>query len=155
MLSHSVDETVRLGERLGRVLTAGAFVALYGELGSGKTHFARGVAAGVGVEATVPVTSPTFTLLNEYVGRIPLYHFDLYRLAGGDDAVELGFDEYFHGEGVCLVEWPERLGNELPSERLDVTLQHVDEFTRRLDFVPRGPNYEALLKKCFDRRNES
>ncbi|WP_298437657.1 tRNA (adenosine(37)-N6)-threonylcarbamoyltransferase complex ATPase subunit type 1 TsaE [Geobacter sp.] len=155
ILSRSVDETVLLGERLGRVLTAGTFVALYGELGSGKTHFARGVATGVGVEATVPVTSPTFTLLNEYAGRIRLYHFDLYRLAGGDDAVELGFDEYFHGEGVCLVEWAERLGNELPSERLDVTLHHVDESTRRLDFVPRGPNHEALLKKCFDRRSES
>lgn len=155
IISRSVDETVRLGERLGQVLTAGSFVSLSGELGSGKTHFVRGVASGLGVEAAVPVTSPTFTLLNEYPGRIPLYHFDLYRLGGANDAVELGFDEYFHGGGASLVEWAERLGEELPCERLDVSLSYLDESTRRLEFVPRGPNYEALLKKCFDRRTDS
>lgn len=155
LLSHGVEETVALGARLGRMLAAGAFVSLSGELGSGKTQFARGVAAGLGVDPALPVTSPTFTILNEYPGRLRLYHFDLYRLHGGDDAAELGFDEYFHGEGVCLVEWAERLGSDLQSERLDVTLSYVDETTRRIEFVAHGPNYEALLKNFFDRRGDS
>lgn len=151
ILSHSVEETAGLGERLGRALGPGAFVSLSGELGSGKTQFARGVAAGLAVASSTPITSPTFTLLNEYPGRLRLYHFDLYRLRGADDAAELGFDEYFHGKGVCLVEWAERLGEELPVERLDVTFTYVDETTRRMEFVAHGVNYEALLKKCFDR----
>lgn len=155
ILSHSVEETVGLGERLGRALFPGAFVALSGELGGGKTQFAKGVAAGLDVDPAIPITSPTFTLLNEYPGRLRFFHFDLYRLRGADDAAELGFDEYFHGAGVCLVEWAERLGDELPVERLEVTFSYVDDATRRLAFVPYGLNYEALLKKFFDRSPDS
>lgn len=153
--SRCEKETERLGELLGRELSAGAFVALAGELGSGKTRFARGVARGIGVAETTPITSPTFTILNEYRGRVPLYHFDLYRLAGVDDAAALGFDEYFHGTGVCLVEWAERLGDDLPVERIDITFRHEDETIRLLEFVPYGITYEALLKKCFDRWSDS
>lgn len=147
--SRCEEETERLGELLGRELSVGAFVALAGELGSGKTRFARGVARGLGVDETVPITSPTFTILNEYRGRIPLYHFDLYRLDGADDASALGFDEYFHGTGVCLVEWAERLGDDLPLERIDIIFRHEDETTRILEFVPHGITYEALLKNVL------
>ncbi|RNC67828.1 MAG: tRNA (adenosine(37)-N6)-threonylcarbamoyltransferase complex ATPase subunit type 1 TsaE [Desulfuromonadales bacterium] len=144
-----------LGETLGRVLEPGCFIALIGELGSGKTHFVRGVSAGLAVDSSVPITSPTYTLLNEYEGRLRLHHFDLYRLEGGDDAAHLGFDEYFYGSGVCLVEWAERLGEEMPLERLDIMFSYEGEDTRRLDFVPHGQKHEALLKKCFDRCRES
>lgn len=153
--SHSVEETIRLGERLGRLLEPGSFIALTGELGAGKTQFVRGVATGLGIDSSVPITSPTFTLLNEYQGRIRLYHFDLYRLGGVDDAAELGFDEYFHGDGVCLVEWAERLGSDIPTERLDIVFAYLSDTERRMDFIPHGSNHEALLKKCFDRRLDS
>lgn len=153
--SHSVEETLLLGERLGRLLEPGSFIALTGELGSGKTQFVRGVATGLGIDSSVPITSPTFTLLNEYQGRIRLYHFDLYRLGGVDDTADLGFDEYFHGDGACLVEWAERLGSELPEERLDILFEYSGETERQIDFVPHGSNHEALLKKCFDRRLDS
>jgi len=154
--SHDVEETVALGERLGRFLVPGSFIALTGELGSGKTQFVRGVATGLGIDRSVPITSPTFTLLNEYrMGRYTLYHFDLYRLSGGDDAAELGFDEYFHGNGICLVEWAERLGADLPAERIDILFEYSGDTERRIDFIPRSSNHEALLKKCFDRCPDS
>lgn len=153
--SHSVEETIRLGERLGRLLEPGSFIALTGELGAGKTQFVRGVASGLGIDSSVPITSPTFTLLNEYQGRIRLYHFDLYRLGGVDDAAELGFDEYFDGNGVCLVEWAERLGSDILTERLDIIFDYLSDTERRIDFISHGSNYEALLKKCFDRRLDS
>lgn len=153
--SHSVEETIRLGERLGRLLEPGSFIALTGELGAGKTQFVRGVASGLGIDSSVPITSPTFTLLNEYQGRIRLYHFDLYRLGGVDDAAELGFDEYFHGDEVCLVEWAERLGSDILTERLDIIFDYLSDTERRIDFISHGSNHEALLKKCFDRRPDS
>ncbi|ABB32110.1 protein of unknown function UPF0079 [Geobacter metallireducens RCH3] len=153
--SHSVEETIRLGERLGRLLEPGSFIALTGELGAGKTQFVRGVASGLGIDSSVPITSPTFTLLNEYQGRIRLYHFDLYRLGGVDDAAELGFDEYFDGNGVCLVEWAERLGSDILTERLDIIFDYLSDTERRIDFISHGSNHEALLKKCFDRRLDS
>ena len=156
VISHSVEDTVLLGERLGRLLEPGCFVALTGELGSGKTQFVRGVATGLGIDGSVPITSPTFTLINEYrQGRLKLYHFDLYRLGGVDDAAELGFDEYFHGDGVCLVEWAERLGSELPAERLEIQFEYAGETERQISIIHHGSNHEALLKKCFDRGTDS
>jgi len=155
LCSHGVEETVSLGERLGQLVEPGSFIALSGDLGCGKTQFVRGVASGLGIDDSVPITSPTFTLLNEYPGRVRLYHFDLYRLRGGDDIAELGFDEYFHGNGVCLVEWAERLGSDLPDERLDIMFEYAGETERRIDIIAHGFNHEALLKKCFDRRPDS
>lgn len=144
-----------MGIKLGGLLEPGCFIALTGELGSGKTQFVKGVAAGLGLDSSVTIMSPTFTLLNEYQGRLRLYHFDLYRLGGVEDAAELGFDEYFHGDGVCLVEWAERLGSDLPSERLDILFEYSGDTERQIDFIPHGSNHEALLKKCFDRGPDS
>jgi tRNA threonylcarbamoyladenosine biosynthesis protein TsaE len=126
---------------------AGDFIALTGELGSGKTHFARGVAAGLGIEPSVPVTSPTYTIMNLYKGRLPLYHFDLYRLAGEQDAADLGFEEYFYGDGVCLVEWAERWQDILPDERLTVFFEYLDDNGRSISFEPRGALYELMVSK--------
>ncbi len=149
--TRSAAETAALGRRLGELLQPGDFVALTGELGAGKTQFARGVAVGLAVDPAQPVTSPTYTLMNVYHGRCPLYHFDLYRLSGDDDAAELGFAEYFHGDGVCLVEWAERLSVEMPAERLLVCFNHTGDNRRRLDFEAFGPRYLGLVSLLFGR----
>jgi tRNA threonylcarbamoyladenosine biosynthesis protein TsaE len=146
VITGSAAETVALGERLGALLGEGEFIALTGELGSGKTQFARGVAAGIGVDRAVPVTSPTYILMNVYHGRLPLYHFDLYRLAGDQDVADLGFEEYFYGSGVCLVEWAERLGCLLPEERLTVLFGYLDDNSRNISFEPNGERYEEIVK---------
>src|SRR6266545_2125490 len=134
VVTHVETETVALGENLGRLLRPGDFVALFGELGSGKTRFAQGVALGAGVDPKTRVTSPTYTIMNEYQGTFPLYHFDLYRLAGDTDIVELGFEDYFFGRGICLVEWAERLVSELPDEHLMVSFTYEVNNARRIVF---------------------
>jgi tRNA threonylcarbamoyladenosine biosynthesis protein TsaE len=144
-LTKSVEETVALGSRLGKIVLPGDFIALIGDLGAGKTHFTQGFARGVGVAPDVCVSSPSYTLLNEYRGRIPLYHFDLYRLEGDGDIRELGFDEYFYGQGVCVVEWADRLCFELPDAYLKVVINGSGESTRRIELLPYGDRYEKLL----------
>ncbi len=146
VISGSVHDTVTLGEKLGELVKAGDFIALTGELGSGKTHFVKGVAAGVGVDSSIRVTSPTYTIMNVYAGRLPLYHFDLYRLAGSGDVSDLGFEEYFYGAGVSIVEWAERLQDVLPGERLSVTFDYLDEDVRKITVKPYGERYEELLE---------
>ena len=146
VVTKSVEETVALGERVGKRASAGDFIALTGELGSGKTHFARGVAVGLGVSPSVHVTSPTYTLMNSYAGRLPLYHFDLYRLVGAQDVAELGFEEYFYGTGVCIVEWAERLRDIIPEERMSITFTYIDANVRGITFEPCGMHYDELLK---------
>lgn len=148
--THSAGETEALGRSLARLLAPGDFIALCGDLGAGKTCFARGVAAGLDVDQSVYVTSPTYTLLNIYSGRLPLYHFDLYRLAGGEVA-ELGFEEYFYGDGVCLVEWAERLGLEMPEDRLVITFSHGDGENRRLELTPYGLRSEQIMQQFYVR----
>ena len=148
--ARSAAETELLGECLGRVLDPGDVVALAGDLGAGKTRFAQGVARGLEVDSAQPVTSPTFTLLNIYPGRVPLYHFDLYRLAGDDDVAELGFGDYFHGDGVCLVEWAERLVTELPAAYLAITFAHAGEERRTLTFEPCGERFTEILAKLLN-----
>src|SRR6266851_4838787 len=115
--------TQAFGQRLAERLFPGAVVALIGELGAGKTHFARAVAEGLGVADSRVVTSPTFVLVQEYHGRLPIYHFDAYRLRHSGEFLELGAHEYFEGKGVCLVEWADRVEDVLPKEHLRITMQ--------------------------------
>jgi tRNA threonylcarbamoyladenosine biosynthesis protein TsaE len=142
IISESPEATEQLGFSLAQLLLPGDFISLHGELGAGKTKFASGIAKGLGVDQAVPVTSPTYTLLNIYQGRIPLYHFDLYRLQGDDDVFDLGFTDYFSGGGVSLVEWAERLREELPSGRLDVFMKYIEDNVREIVLVPVTPRYE-------------
>lgn len=119
--SSSAEETKRFGIELGRMLEAGTLVLLRGELGAGKTCLSGAIAKGGGVDPDTAITSPTYTLMQEYHGRCPIYHFDLYRLADPDELLELGFDEFLHGAGIALVEWPERYP-ELEENALALTL---------------------------------
>ncbi|MGE5573788.1 MAG: tRNA (adenosine(37)-N6)-threonylcarbamoyltransferase complex ATPase subunit type 1 TsaE [Bacillota bacterium] len=114
------NDTRRLGEALGKLLRPGDVVCLDGRLGAGKTVFVQGVAAGMGVRGRV--TSPTFTIIHEHPGRVPLYHIDAYRLDGAPDAVTVGIEDYVYGSGAVAIEWPERIRELLPQERLDVEI---------------------------------
>lgn len=130
--------------QLGRLLEPSALILLQGNLGAGKSVLARGIARGLGVASNVPITSPTFTLMNHYSARLELYHFDLYRLSDPDELIELGFDDYAHGSGVALVEWPEKLERNRVNG-LWVSLQRLNEQQRELVFVARGAENEKLL----------
>ena len=147
VVTRSSDETLRLGHNLGSLLHKGDFIALVGDLGSGKTQFAKGIAAGLKVDGSSAITSPTYTLLNTYNGRLPLYHFDLYRLSGDADIAELGFAEYFYGDGISLVEWADRLQEEMPEELLTVVFRYEGEECRRIAFSATGAHYEELLSE--------
>jgi tRNA threonylcarbamoyladenosine biosynthesis protein TsaE len=111
LVSTSEEQTLKIGTLIGRCLDVPLLILLQGNLGAGKTVIARGIARGLGVDPQTPITSPTFTLMNHYLARLDLYHFDLYRLSGPEDLMDIGFDEYAYGNGVALVEWPEKLEN--------------------------------------------
>ena len=142
IVSRGPEETRALGEKLGRRLEAGDLVTLSGELGAGKTALAQGIAAGL--EVVEPVSSPTFALVHEYAGRVPVWHLDVYRLRSLDELVDLSWQDLLAGNGVLLVEWPERIAPALPPERLEVLLEHVDEHSRRLTLTGCGARMEAL-----------
>lgn len=125
ILSHSEAETESAGERLGASLAPGAVVAYRGGLGMGKTAFTRGLARGLG--CTGRVTSPTFTIVNEYEGRIPLFHFDMYRLPDSDALFDIGWDDYLDRGGVCAVEWSELVDDALPEDTIYVTISRHPE----------------------------
>lgn len=129
--SHSVDETIAVGARMAGELKRGTVLALHGELGAGKTALVKGFARGLGI--TQEVTSPTFTLIHEYRGgRLPLYHVDLYRLESPEQALGIGLEDYLPGDGVTVIEWPERLRDLLPANTWHLFLKVVDENTRTI-----------------------
>lgn len=117
----SAEETVALGERLGAFLHPGDVIALEGNLAAGKTTITKGIARALGVSETI--TSPTFCLVSEYAGKMPLYHFDVYRLQGADDFANLGADEMLYGNGVCVIEWSEKIMEELPSRTIKIKIE--------------------------------
>ena len=124
-LSHSAEETERFGESLAQELRAGDVLAFTGSLGMGKTAFTRGLARGLGCRGRV--TSPTFTIVNEYEGRTPLFHFDMYRLGSSDELFDIGWDDYLARGGVCAVEWSERVSDALPGDTIFVDIARGEE----------------------------
>ena len=140
-LSHSEAETEALGARLAGVLTAGAVVAYQGGLGMGKTAFTRGLARGL--DCRDRVTSPTFTIVNEYQGRIPLFHFDMYRLNGSEDLFDIGWEDYLARGGVCAVEWSETVQEALDADTIYVDIRRGAEDNQRVLTI-RGPGFEDL-----------
>jgi len=139
-----LNATQTFGLRLSERLFPGAVVALIGELGAGKTQLARAIAEGLGVADSRVVTSPTFVLIQEYQGRLPIYHFDAYRLGAEGEFADLGVDEYFEGGGVCLIEWADRVPGCLPTDHLRVTLTFTGESSRHATVEATGPCHAAL-----------
>lgn len=153
--SSSPDITFALGETLSRLLLPGDILCLDGDLGAGKTKFAQGVAAGLGVKGRV--TSPTFNLVNEYRGRVDLYHMDVYRLGSPAELEDLGYREYFFGDGVTLLEWASLVEDYLPPERLDILIERcgaeelvsLGEDGRLIKFMAWGDRYVAMLEELM------
>lgn len=145
---HSRDErdTARLGTALATILAPGSVVVLNGPLGAGKTRLVQALAEGLGVPRSECV-SPTFMLINEYHGRLPIYHFDAYRVKDEDEFLELGPDEYFEGSGVTLVEWGERVERCLPPERLEFRIEPTGANERQFEATALGAKYAELLSR--------
>lgn len=141
-----LEETKEFGIKLGKLLKSGDIVCLNGNLGAGKTTLSKSIGLGLGVEDYI--TSPTFNLINEYQGRLTMYHFDVYRLENVDDLYDLGFDEYFYGQGVCIIEWAEKIEPVIPEERIVLEMEsgdHIDE--RLIKIHGQGSSFEALVKE--------
>ena len=129
-ITHSPEETEKIGEALAKSLQPGTILAYRGDLGAGKTAFTRGLARGLGCKETV--TSPTYTIVNEYLGgRLPLFHFDMYRLASSDDLWDIGWEDYLEREGVCAVEWSENVADAMENA-VTVTIEKLGENTRQI-----------------------
>ncbi|MDF0728725.1 tRNA (adenosine(37)-N6)-threonylcarbamoyltransferase complex ATPase subunit type 1 TsaE [Cytobacillus sp. S13-E01] len=140
------QETLDFAKKLAERLQPKDVITLEGDLGAGKTTFTKGLAKGLGITKTV--NSPTFTIIKEYIGRLPLYHMDVYRVK--DSFEDLGFEEYFEGEGVTVVEWAHLIDDQLPVERLMVKLYHEGESSRKFVIEPVGQRYLQLCEEIFN-----
>lgn len=155
VISNSSRKTMSWGRKLGKLVQGGEIIGLAGELGTGKTTFVRGFAAGAGVGKDSWVRSPTFTLINEYQGRLPVYHIDLYRIGKAQEIDALNLREYLYSTGVSLIEWFEYLPARDVDEYLEIKMAHAGRTGRELTFVAHGGRYEEILEKLRDRVSES
>lgn len=150
-MTKSEAETVSVGRRLGEVLGKGALVCLVGEIGAGKTAFTRGIAGALGIASHI--TSPTFTIVNEYSAAVPLYHFDVYRLEGAGDLDDIGFEEYLSGDGIVVIEWADMVSDALPGNRITVDFSRnagePDTRILKLDFA--GEDYKEIENRFRER----
>lgn len=144
-ISRSPEETAELAKKLAKLLQPQDVLALEGDLGAGKTTFTKGIAEGLGIKKTV--NSPTFTIIKEYKGTLPLYHMDVYRLEDSDE--DLGFEEYFAGNGVTVIEWAHIISDFLPDEMLTIRISHHKDGSREFKFLPKGKRYEQLCEELF------
>ena len=145
-VTSSPEETQAFAERLGKRLTAGDVLTLEGDLGAGKTTFTKGLGVGLGVKRTI--NSPTFTIIKEYMGRMPFYHMDVYRLEDSDE--DLGFEEFFEGDGVTVIEWAHFIKDFLPSERLEITIEYREESERRITLHALSSHFEKICKELIE-----
>ncbi len=145
IITKSPDETKNLGKEIGKLVKPGDLLAFYGELGAGKTCFIQGISWGLEVKDYV--TSPSFTIINEYKGKIPIYHFDLFRLNNAEEILELGYEEYFYGEGLTVIEWAEKIEQLLPKEHLKIDIKFKDHYKRTISFIPQGRRFNNFLKE--------
>ena len=151
LVSRSPDETRRLGALLGELLEGGDVVSVSGELGAGKTCLVQGIARGLGVDPSVPITSPTFTLVGEYPGRLALRHADFYSVESYARLDDAGFQDLFDESGVLVVEWPERFPEALPQERLAIAIELVSECERRVRFGGVGRRAAQIERRILER----
>jgi tRNA threonylcarbamoyladenosine biosynthesis protein TsaE len=153
--THSADETRQLGRIIGRLIEQPVIIALIGDLGSGKTAFVQGLALGLDVPVEYYITSPTFTLINEYPARLPLYHADLYRLETVRDLEDIGLDELLYGQGVLAVEWADKLTENLSGDYLVLQFEIIDDDCRKIDLIAYGHNGLNLIKALETQLNGS
>ena len=144
-ISYREEETLQFAVSLAQRLLGGDVIALEGDLGAGKTAFTKGLAKGLGITRTV--NSPTFTIIKEYQGRLPLYHMDVYRVSESEE--DLGFDEYFDGDGVTVVEWAHLIKEQLPEEILVIHIYRIEDHNRRFVFEAHGDRYVELCKEIL------
>lgn len=147
LYSQSPSETIRIGKHIGRLLQRGDVVGITGELGAGKTQLIKGLATGAGIKRSAYVSSPSFTLINEYKGKIDFYHIDLYRLGGEQEAGELGLEDYFQGGGITAVEWADRIPSLLPGELLRIHMHRTGARIRSIEVTGIGKRYEQLFQE--------
>lgn len=147
-VSKSPEETIGIGEHLGKWLKKGDIICFFGDLGSGKTTFIKGIAKGLKI-GQKKVHSPTFVLMNVYQGRLPLFHFDLYRLEDAQEISDLGCDEFFYDDGVSVIEWANRLGTFLPEEYLRIDLKHRKLDERVIRLSAKGLRYQNIVGKII------
>lgn len=147
--TNSEEETLLLAQNLAKLLKPGDVITLNGDLGSGKTTFTKGLAVGLGIEQMI--TSPTFTIIKEYDGELPLYHMDAYRLEHSEE--DIGFTEYFYGDGISVVEWSQFIEDFLPEERLNIVIEYVSDNVRRLMFQPVGNHYRNITSQLLANEN--
>lgn len=147
LISYRSSVTERLGEELGKLLIPGDVISLVGELGAGKTVFVHGIARGLGVDS--PVSSPSFMIIHEYVGKHPIFHCDFFRLESYQELEDIGWEEYLKREGIIVIEWANRIPQALPEEYLEVTFSPVIhcESARRIQFYPVGRRYEVKVRE--------
>lgn len=148
VITASPEKTWEVGRVLGSLLLAGDTLCLYGDLGAGKTNLAYGIARGLDVKEQY-ITSPTFTFVNEYEGRVPFYHLDLYRMKSSDELESIGFSEYIDSDGVTVIEWAERAEGELPAECLSVYLSCIEENRHEIGFLAEGERYVKVLENLM------
>ena len=146
LISSSSEGTQKIGKRLGKKIPKGSILLLNGDLGSGKTTFIKGIARGLKIGQT-EVSSPTFVLMNVYHGRLPLFHFDLYRLNDIEEISSIGYDEFLYDDGVSVIEWADRLGKYLPKEYLKVELKHKEINERVVQLSANGSRYQKMVRK--------
>ena len=147
LTTHSPEETRTIGQKFGAVAEPGMVLAFIGDLGSGKTVFIQGVARGLEVPQDYYIASPTYTLINEYPGRSPLYHVDLYRIDRHSDIEDIGLFEILHGNGVVVIEWADRVRKDLLSAHLEIRLKIIDDESRQLCFAAYGQREKNLIKR--------
>ena len=145
IISKGAAQTKSLGKKIGQCLVKGDVIGLVGELGTGKTVLVQGIAAGLGVNAKDHVRSPSFILLNIYQGKLPFYHFDLYRLNSPRDLKEIDYEGYLYGDGVAAVEWAQNIKGALPAEYLKIKLFHHSRQMRIIKLIPKGSRYKKLI----------
>ena len=138
------EKTREIGSKLGELLTPKSVICLIGDLGAGKTTMTQSLARALGVDDYI--TSPTFTIVNEYEGRMPLYHFDVYRIGSSEEMYDIGFDEYIDGDGVCIIEWANLIEDILPDEYLYIEMNYK-ETGREMILTPKGEKYEEIVKE--------
>ncbi len=142
----SLEETQKFGIKLGNALKKGDILCLNGDLGAGKTTLTKSIGIGLGVDEYI--TSPTFALINQYSGKLPVYHFDVYRLENVEELNDLGFDEYFYGNGVCIVEWADKIEKMIPKERIVIDIEKTEDLDGRIIKISGfHKRYEELVRE--------